>query len=515
VRKIKHEIQDYLDAQLAIIHDLRKEGVSANGVYIRESPVPVSAITREWVQGRLCGPSLQDSVGQLQHGARNGVVPTGTEATLLEAVRGGKRPKSSAKALLVDIEAIHEGLTKNMTFYPVSNLELSAKTWTEPYEKPVITHHRNQDFFTQADDPIGRVIAYEFKDSVINPGKKTISIRQRITNPESQEKIIDGRYLTTSIGAIASSLHCSICGVNLLETWCDHRRGKKYSIKKDEDSPEEQKLAYWIVGPMWFEEDSFVNTPADESAQVTHFEWEADVGNGRSESRIMKPTEILNSMDEILADPVIEDNKAPEIPEVPAVVVEGELPAEGNVADPVVELVTESTTEEKLTAAQAQIAELQAKVDAAEADATSARQEAVEATAAKVAAQQELAVANVENKQLMERAKSFASQGRRILVDRVIDLKIATNEAKEEDRQSLSDSFAGKKPSELAEMAQAALAAKPARVIAQVTNPGQIAADGEVIEGNTNGGATKELSIDQMADALVRAMSMRNEEPTR
>lgn len=510
----KHEIRDYLDAQLEIIHELRKEGIKVNGIYIRESPVPISAITREFVISKLCGPRLQDSAGGAAAGA-SGVKVTeaksGTKSATLKPTR----------ALLVDVEATHEGLTKNYTYYTADNLEKSAKTWIEPYQKPVIIHHRNHDFFVPAEDPIGRVVAYEFTDSVLKPGTKTIKLRHRITDPDAQQKIIDRRYITTSIGGIAESIHCSICGVNRLETWCDHRRGQKYTIKKDENSPEEEKLCYWIVGKLWYEEDSYVNTPADEAAQVIHFEWEDEAGGGRRESRDMDTEkDILEIMDELTVQSQ-EDTAETNTESTETAAAEStEEVKESDSAGTATENSTETaapTAEEQLAAAQAEIADLKRKLAAAEeakalaeADAASARQEVEEANAAKAKAEQELAVANAEIKQLTEKARALARSLRQTLIDRVVDLKIAIGEAKEEDRAAVVESLAGKTGKELQQEAAAVLSRRPARAVMQVTSPGQIAA-GDVEE--KVGENPKELGLDDLVESFLTAMHLRNDNP--
>lgn len=496
------EIKDYLDAQLQIIHDLKKEGIQANGIYIRESPVPVSAITREFVISRLCSPRLQESAGK-------GAISAPTN--LAEAKR--ERPKGT-RALLVDVEATHDGLTKNYTFYPRDEMEKAAKTWLEPYLKPVITHHRNSDFFVPAEDPIGRVVRQEFKDSVLKPGHKTILIRHRITDPEAQQKIIDGRYATTSIGAIASSLHCSVCGNNLLENYCGHRRGQTYDYKKDENSPAERKLCYWIVGGLWYEEDSYVNTPADEYAQVVHFEWEEEAGEAGRESNAMENA-LTENLDELLAPPaetnadVSEHSEGdspsePADPEIPNVEESAkEDAAEGKQEEP-----AQPTMEERLAALEAENAELKERLTKLEGELQIAQAAVEEANAAKAEAEEELNAANAEIKQLTEKASKLVAVGRRQMIERVCDLQIAVGMIKEEERETLAASLAKKTPSELTEMAKTALARRQPRTPVTVGSPGQITAGEEVVEGTKN--VSKELSLEDLAEAFEKAMAARN-----
>src|SRR3990167_3505080 len=59
---------------------------------------------------------------------------------------------SENHGLVVEVAAIHEGVTANHNFYPANELEASLETWTTPYPKPILLHH---DPYTEA---IGRII---------------------------------------------------------------------------------------------------------------------------------------------------------------------------------------------------------------------------------------------------------------------------------------------------------------------------------------------------------------------
>lgn len=167
-----------------------------------------------------------------------------------DSVLESKRPDNKVTVIA---EAIHAGMTKNFTFYSAEKLSRSVDSWVTPYNKPVLKNH---DLNT---DPLGRVVAAEFKKSVVAPEKDCIQLKMEITDPEAIEKIKDGRYLTLSIGGTAKSAVCSICGVDVVkEGFCGHIRGKTY----------EGRQAYWIVGEVEFEEVSFVNVPADSNAMV-------------------------------------------------------------------------------------------------------------------------------------------------------------------------------------------------------------------------------------------------------
>lgn len=173
-------------------------------------------------------------------------------ASLKDAVQ------KKVKKLLVTIEATHDGKTENFTTYNAQNMENSAYTWTSPFNKPVLKHHNTHG------DAIGSVDKAVFGDSSTHPGAKTIFLTLSISDPDSVEKFLDGRYRTVSIGGQAKDLTCSVCGANILQDgFCGHWRGDKYSIKRDGDSKGEIVTCYWEIGDMEYEEVSVVNRPAD------------------------------------------------------------------------------------------------------------------------------------------------------------------------------------------------------------------------------------------------------------
>jgi hypothetical protein len=169
-----------------------------------------------------------------------------------------KKESSDMKELLVVIEATHEGKTLNFTRYFGKNMENSAYTWTHPFEKPVLRHHNSYQ------DAIGRVKKAVFGDSQQHPGIKTIFLTMSITDPDSIQKFLDGRYKTVSIGGKAKELKCGICGADLLnDRFCGHWLGRTYSYKSKEDAEPEKITCYWDIGDMEYNEVSAVNKPAD------------------------------------------------------------------------------------------------------------------------------------------------------------------------------------------------------------------------------------------------------------
>lgn len=178
--------------------------------------------------------------------------------------------KEGSKKLILRprIEAIHAGKTRNNNIYPSERLRgdrsykdpISGKlipsgvySFTMPYPKPMITDHT-----PTADNTTGRITNAQFiKDAIT--GKDTIVIIPEITSPDAIEKILDGRYLTVSVGATTDSARCNICGKDIInEGWCEHDKGQEY----------DGIVCGWIIGNLWFDECSWVAVPADTDARV-------------------------------------------------------------------------------------------------------------------------------------------------------------------------------------------------------------------------------------------------------
>jgi hypothetical protein len=175
--------------------------------------------------------------------------------------------ESKNGVLIPTIEAIHSSVTRNRTFYSPTKLRGKADytsketnqirptgifSWTKPFAKPMLLNHDIEV------DPLGRVTRAEFKNKT-STGVPGIICYPEITDPEAALKVLDSRYKTVSVGSDTNAAICSICGKNMLDEWCDHRRGQMY----------EGKLCFWSIGDVWFAELSFVNRPSDEHAGVT------------------------------------------------------------------------------------------------------------------------------------------------------------------------------------------------------------------------------------------------------
>lgn len=159
-----------------------------------------------------------------------------------------------SNALMVDIEGIHVGPTRNFTRYMEEALKSSIKSWTSPYNKPVIMHHNEKD-----GEIIGRVNHVEYKSTGTLSGTGALLFNVGIPDKNGAEQIKDGRLLTTSIGVIAHDIRCSCCGSPIYDMdGCEeHTRGGVY----------DGEVAYWDIYDMEAKEISYVVVPSDPYAK--------------------------------------------------------------------------------------------------------------------------------------------------------------------------------------------------------------------------------------------------------
>lgn len=172
------------------------------------------------------------------------------EASIAEAAATKK------KGLVVELAAIHEGMTANFNHYSAEELEKALESWTTPYPKPII---RNHDVYTE---PVGRVM--DARMDTEEDGSPFVRLQVAITDAEAIEKVGDERYLTGSVGGKAGKALCSVCekdwaNISMFdEPPCAHERGKVYK----------GKLCYFKMQEISFKEYSFVNVPADQRSSI-------------------------------------------------------------------------------------------------------------------------------------------------------------------------------------------------------------------------------------------------------
>lgn len=156
-------------------------------------------------------------------------------------------------SVMVDIEGIHVGPTRNFTWYTEQALKTSIPTWTKPYNRPFILHHNERD-----GKIIGRVLNAEYASKNTRSKTGALIFTCNVADDEGKKGVQDGRLQTVSIGVIAKDVRCSICGEQIeLEsdgsTVCGHDKGNVYG----------DKVCYWMVYEMEAKELSYVIVPSD------------------------------------------------------------------------------------------------------------------------------------------------------------------------------------------------------------------------------------------------------------
>ncbi|HJS83605.1 MAG TPA: hypothetical protein VJ742_12300 [Nitrososphaera sp.] len=162
---------------------------------------------------------------------------------------------NSKNGLIIEVAAIHEGITANYNSYSADELKDALPSWTEPYRKPILLHH------DPTSEAIGRVIAAKMDYEA--DGTPYVRLQVAISDASAIEKIKDQRYLTGSVGGRAQEANCSICNADwanasMFNLPCKHSRGKAY----------EGKIATINMKKISFKEYSFVNMPADSRSSV-------------------------------------------------------------------------------------------------------------------------------------------------------------------------------------------------------------------------------------------------------
>lgn len=155
----------------------------------------------------------------------------------------------SPDSIMVDIEGLHAGPTRNYTRYMESALKSSIKSWTHPYEKPLIMHHNEKD-----GKIIGRIKSVHYSDINTRSGTGALVFTANVPDEEGMKQIKDGRLTTVSVGIIGHDVRCSICNHDIASFgMCEHERGEVY----------DGEICYWDVYEMEGKELSYVIVPSD------------------------------------------------------------------------------------------------------------------------------------------------------------------------------------------------------------------------------------------------------------
>ena len=191
----------------------------------------------------------------------------------------GESDYSKNHGLIIEVAAIHEGMTANFNYYSAETLEEALSSWVTPYPKPIILNH---DVETE---PIGRVMAATMAKE--DDGTPYTKLQVAVLDPSAISKVTDKRYLTGSVGGRAQEALCSVCKADwakasMFEAPCNHRRGKAYK----------GKMAFLELGGLTFKEYSFVNVPADSRSTVRTVG--ASVGAAEAEEDWARPVRLFS-----------------------------------------------------------------------------------------------------------------------------------------------------------------------------------------------------------------------------
>lgn len=446
---------------------------------------------------------------------RTNIDPESTKKVVKEAKEKGKR-----MVLKPRIEAIHSGRTRNHNIYLSEKLKgdrtyrdpqsgklmpTGVYSFTMPYPKPMLIDHD-----PQADNVTGRITNAQFvRDSLT--GRDTIVIIPEITSEDAIEKILDGRYLTVSVGCSTDSAICNICGKDIInEGFCEHTKGEEY----------DGVVCGWILGNIWFDECSWVAVPADTDARVL------DTGEA---SVIEAYIEVDNDFYDL-------SNGASKITEAVAstlgLVESKERPKGGsNTVDKKVENTVSveefnavkdkvATLENTITEKDNKIKELEGVI--AEKDAALAEKDTKIATLEEEKNELTSKVATLETKvgeleaerqALVNQNAEMAAKAHKDLVERVVDFKIALGKPGVENREEAIAEHSARSSESLMDSYRDLLAELTSRnnmfISERLTRPGIGALDDELnstIEGVSKGDKNDKinsLSVEQIMKNLL------------
>lgn len=466
---------------------------------------------------------------------------------LTESAGAGKRK------LIVTVEGIHTGMTKNLTFYGGETLEASVPTWTTPHAKPILTNHNEYS------EPLGRIRHAEYVESVIAPGKYTTRMKLEITNQEAIDKVLDGRYLTLSVGGSANKVTCSTCGRNIVaEGFCGHYRGRKYEGKTE--------ATHWMIGEYTGDEISFVNMPADVFAQVIAAELvqgdeggtNVKKGKKNGEKSKKKPDQqaegteldligkLTEDEDQNDSDDENEDDIDDGLDENDNGDDESDLDEEGSEEDgeDTEESASddeedgdddegdddsEETVEEKVARLEGLLAEKEQAITdltkrAEEAEASNvtltaelqeAKENAESLQTKLTEAEENLASAEEERNTFQEQNLKLARFSKKLMAERVVDLRIMQKKDNAEDRESLVESWLASTPKVLESTIQD-LQKTGQRFIARITSPGlvqnendELDEDGDLTESAGSKKPKKALTMADLEEQMVKTMALK------
>ena len=193
---------------------------------------------------------------------------------------------NTKSSITVLVRAISPTITKNGNKYTEEGLtevvynldgEPSGPTsFVTPYPKPIVVNH---DLKTEA---LGR-IRHAYWDSA----ESAIMLHLNIAGEENVEKVLDERYLTTSVGTLTNKVVCATCNFPISD--------KKLPCP---DHPKSVSTP-WEIGNIWGKEISFVNLPAFSNSRVIKVEKTTENTNKVNDQKEFSDIDISNTSEMI------------------------------------------------------------------------------------------------------------------------------------------------------------------------------------------------------------------------
>lgn len=315
-------------------------------------------------------------------------------------------------SIMVDIEGIHVGPTRNFTWYTEQALKGSVKSWTTPYQRPLILHHNEKD-----GKIIGRVLSAHYTD--VNTRSKTGALVFTCNVPEEDGKkgVKDGRLKTVSIGAIAHDVRCSICGHDISQYGeCEHERGAEY----------DGQVCYWMIYEMEAKELSYVIVPSDIYAHnIKVYSPKKNKNITESLTEGVKPMTTTNTVNENIKPTVIVEDADKHQQEQEGQQAVKNTDAQSTSHEPSqTEEETVETLKSTVISLQSVIAGLQRKAEKAEAAKKAAEEELVNAhTQVKEFAIEQISMLREQlGRPSLEKA-TLIKRSQESLIDSIYDLK--------------------------------------------------------------------------------------------